>query len=588
MIHFLSPEDAQKIAAGEVIERPANIIKELVENSIDAHATEIKIAVKHAGKTHISIIDNGLGMSLSDARLCIKRHTTSKLRTFDDLNSISSFGFRGEALASICSVARVLLTTREKDALEGANLAIEQGNIISEKIVSAQKGTTFCVDDLFYTVPVRKKFLKSTATEWNQILALFKSFCFSYPTVHFTLIHDDSQIFNCPPVTSLKARCEQLFEKKISETIMELHEYKEKNIIISGCITNQQYSRYDRSGFYFFVNNRLIKDYKLARAVLHGYENTLSSQQYPVAIISITIDPQEVDVNIHPKKEEVLFLHPHKVEQAITQAVKQTLTKQAANTLQATHITTNVPSFHYSKPFERKTPDPFFEQPFTSQPTNFYLPEPFIPSELTKQESIVEDKKEPSIYNIIGQYADTYILIEHPEGLLFIDQHAAHERILYEQFKNYFDKTETVTLLFPPIVTLTKDDVALLCNYTDLLESQGIMIEIFGEEQLRVTAVPVYAKQIHFSELLQDVVCWIAETQTEPQDVIFKKITEKLHAQLACKAAVKAGDLLTIEKMQELVRNLEKVENRHSCPHGRPTQWLLNTHEIEKKFKRIT
>ena len=352
----------------------------------------------------------------------------------------------------------------------------------------------------------------------------------------------------------------------------------------------------------------------------------LPANKYPLAVIHLEIDPLTVDVNIHPKKEEVLFLHPHIVEQAITKAVTTTLEQYMSQRLTPVHK----PHPQYvSEPFFTKSNpgfDPFFERASASQPYAFSA-EPFqertsysteLPTQIHSQPTLTIPEEpfvdenlhaiEEKSYRIIGQLHTTYILLEHKDGMLVIDQHAAHERILYERFGKNFGKTETIQLLFPLIITLSPSDLMLLMPYNSLLQEQGIQCEQFGEEQLRITAVPVYAKQIPLQELIQELVGWIKENDSSAfaqgfhhslkatEDTasvtgilspdFFKTLTEKMRAQLACKAAVKAGDVLTTEAMEQLLRDLEKTERRFSCPHGRPTQWLVGTYEIEKKFKR--
>ena len=613
-IRFLSPEDAQKVAAGEVVERPANIVKELIENSIDAHATHIELSVTNGGKTHIRITDNGIGMSEEDARLCFERHATSKLFAFDDLPTVSTFGFRGEALASVCGVAKVTLTTKQHGEVEGLQLTIQEGKILSCKTVAAPVGTTFIVDDLFYNIPARKKFLKTTATEWNQIVALFKAFCLTYPSLHFVLLHDNSKVYNCPPVTTVQDRVCQLFDPSVFTSTLELSSTEDKGISVTGVTTNPHYSRYDRGGLYFFVNKRLVKNFQLARAVLKGFCNVLPTNKYPLAVIHLEIDPLTVDVNIHPKKEDVLFLHPHIIEQAITKAITTTLEQYMSQRLtprRADPTYAAEPFFNKNNPplnlfYERNISpqsynfpaEPFSRNAYSVEPsTEFHSePAPTIPEEPSQDENL--HAVEETSYRIIGQLHKTYLLLEHKDGMLVIDQHAAHERILYERFGKNFGKTETIQLLFPLILTLSPSDITLLMPYNSLLQEQGIQCEQFGEEQLRITAVPVYAKQIPLQELVQELVGWIKENDSSAfaqgfsvtgnlSPDFFKLLTEKMRAQLACKAAVKAGDILTMDAMEQLLRNLGTTERRFSCPHGRPTQWLVSAHEIEKKFKRV-
>ena len=594
-IRFLSPEDAQKVAAGEVVERPANIIKELIENSIDAQASKIEISLKQGGKISLTITDNGTGMTEDDARLCFKPHATSKLLSFDDLPDITTFGFRGEALASVCAVAKVTLTTKMQDSLEGLRLTIQEGKIISEKPVAAPQGTTFVVEDLFYNIPVRKKFLKTTATEFHQVTTLFKAFCLTYPTIHFILHHENTLVYNCPPTQSLKNRVAQLFDQAAFSCAQNLVSFEEKGIIVTGLITTPHYSKYDRSGLFFFVNNRFVKNYQLARAVMKGFGNVLPAQKYPMAVIHITLDPHTVDVNIHPKKEEVLFLHPHLVEQAITKAVSHTLEQHISQNLQKTapviHESflprSTIPSIFLNSTITEaqrsiSTPTSFFQEKNTSLNLESSFPEkiPFIEENLTATPE--------SSYRIIGQFDTTYLLLEHNDGLLLIDQHAAHERILYERFGNNFGKTETIQLLFPLIITISRSSLELLAPYHSLLQEHGILVEQFGSEQLRITAIPAYAKNVPVAELIQDLIGWLKENAAEPTPDFFKILTEKMRAQIACKAAVKAGDTLSFEAIEQLLKDLEKTQNCFSCPHGRPTQWLISSSEIERKFKRIS
>lgn len=582
IIHKLSAHEAQKIAAGEVVERPANIVKELVENSLDAGATRINIILEQGGKKSILITDNGVGMLPEDARICFERHTTSKLSLFDELEAISTFGFRGEALASMCGVAQVTITTKQKNASEGTKLTIEQGQIIKEEIVGSQTGTTFSVDNLFDALPARKKFLKTTTTEWNHNAALFKAFCFSNLHVHFTLSHDGSIVYNCPPVKTIQERIEQLFDTQVSNHVTSLSPSSKKDITLNGAITGPHYARYDRGGFFFFVNGRWVKNYKLATAVTKGYLNVLQPGRFPIAIISITVDPKTVDINIHPKKEEVQFLHPRIIESTITESVKNSLESSLSTHLKRT-VTLASESQPVFKPvFESATPSTFTELsslPFptaTSQPVQKTVP----------FQDIIQHEESSYPYRLIGQFKKTYLLLEHPDGLFIIDQHAAHERVLYEQFCARFKNQETIQLLFPAVITLSHDDFVTIQPHLQLFTDHGIALEEFGENQLTVKSTPVYAKHIDMTELIQEILGTIRTTDATDKDAFFKKITERMRAQMACKAAVKAGDELSIEKIEQLLKDLQKTTNRFSCPHGRPTSWLLDTLNIEKKFKR--
>jgi DNA mismatch repair protein MutL len=603
-IKQLSHHEAQKIAAGEVVERPANIVKELIENSIDAHATRISLYIEDAGKQLIRVVDNGCGMDVADAQICFDRHATSKITHVDQLETIGTFGFRGEALASIAAVSQISLITKEESTHEGTKIVIHANSIQENSSIACITGTDISVHNLFFNVPARKKFLKTTQTEWRVIQLLFNAFCFDYPHIHFTLFSDGKQILNCP-ATTLKNRSVQLWEPATNHHIIELHTIQSNAVTIEGFISDHQHYRYDRTGIYLFVNKRWVKNQHLASALIKGYANVVPEGRYPLAIISITAPSHEIDINIHPRKEEVKFLHPRQVEQALQQAVKTTLENNISRHIKSKEVVVEYKPFNYDASFftpreqiifEHKTPT--FVAPLHNSVATFAKNNgdasavPFMQSE-TQQTIVVEkfddsQQKQVYAYHLIGQYKKTYLLIEKEEGLFLVDQHAAHERILYELFSMRFDEVATIQLLFPQIITLPASDLTLITPYLTILQSNGIIIEQCATNQLIVQSLPVHLKEQSMEEIVKLVISWITEYQALDEDALQKTINEKLHAQMACKAAVKAGDVLSIEKMHQLLADLEKTANRFSCPHGRPTGWLLSVNEIEKKFKRRT
>jgi DNA mismatch repair protein MutL len=655
-IKQLSSHEAQKIAAGEVVERPANIVKELVENSIDAGATRISIYIEDAGKQLIRVVDNGCGMDKSDAQICFDRHATSKITHVDELESITTFGFRGEALASIASVSHITLITKEEDSLEGVHITIDANTITNIAPVACTTGTDISVKNLFYNVPARKKFLKTTATEWRAIQLLFNAFCFDYPHIHFALYTENKQVNNCPSTQSLDNRAAQLWDAQLHKHLLTLHS-SDSSCTINGVISDHQHYRYDRSSIYFFVNKRWIKNQQLASALIKGYANVIPEGRCPVAIINLTIPTAEVDINIHPRKEEVKFLHPRRIEQALQQAVKKALELNVSQ-----HINKNI-TFRssFAKASEDRacfTPQPKNFTPFNfnsffAQQENQQIPlSSFdtLPSDFTKASSdrsaalktngeetnkiieednpfpiqnntsdqitspsfppfvlsaalgsVSKDQQQPlalqndtsektpqhaNHYRLIGQYNKTYLLIEKEDGLFLIDQHAAHERILYELFANRFNEVATTHLMFPQLITLSQHDITLITPHLEILTTNGILIEQCASDQLIVQALPAHLKEQSLSDLIKEMISWIIEYKTVDLEDLKKTIHKKLQAQMACKAAVKAGDELTQEKMHQLLIDLEKTANRFSCPHGRPTGWLLSLNEIEKKFKR--
>ena len=652
-IKQLPPHEAQKIAAGEVVERPANIIKELVENAIDAGATRIAIYVEDGGKQLIRIVDNGCGMDAADAQLCFDRHATSKISHVDELETINTFGFRGEALASIASVSKITLITKEEQTVEGSKVIVDAHKIIEVSSIACTTGTDISIRDLFFNVPARKKFLKTTQTEWRAIQLLFNAFCFDYPHIHFLLFSEAKQVFNCPIVTDLKNRALQIWESQSNNHLLEV-QVTEKEFSISGIISNHQYYRYDRNGIYFFVNKRWIKNQHISNAFIKGYANVIPTGRYPVAAVHITVPAHEVDINIHPRKEEVKFLHPRRIEQALQQAVKIALEKNLSQQLKKEVIFKPAPTSHINnfKPFDfdmfLKNSVPFDTFPtgtlrasgmenlntieINSSPfmvslsnhtneiknldeieanssplalsvpvrnvskgtenTNFNIPNPFEINE-NQESSFSLDvfagkniSKGAESYRLIGQYNTTYILVEKEDGLFLVDQHAAHERILYELFSQRFEEVSTVQLLFSHIITLSAYDIGIITPHLDIFSNNGIIIEQCASDQLRVESLPVHLKDQSLDDIIKTTIASITENNLLNQQELKKTINHKLQAQMACKAAVKAGDILTQEKMEQLLTDLEKTAIRFSCPHGRPTGWLLSLHEIEKKFKR--
>ena len=654
-IKQLSAHEAQKIAAGEVVERPANIVKELVENSIDAGATRINIYVEDGGKALIRIIDNGCGMDTADAQICFDRHATSKITRVDELETIDTFGFRGEALASIASVSHITLLTKEEQSLEGTQV-ITQANTITEiNSVACATGTDISIANLFFNVPARKKFLKSTQTEWRAIQLLFNAFCFDYPHIHFSLFSEGKQVHNCPVVNDVKNRGLQLFEPTVYKHLLEIATTTQNGITLTGVVSDHQQYRYDRSGIYFFVNKRWVKNQHLSSALIKGYANVIPHGRYPIAAINITVPAHEVDINIHPRKEEVKFLHPRRVEQALQQAVKAALENNLSRHLGKSVSFKEAPTYSQQvRDFSPFNFDTFFKSPIQEPFSPFAhfdtlsangteelsrvlikeatenqiqnslnnIPNPFVLSlskDTNTQEYISSDlpfaqfdnistngmdnsgdlhnqqnpftddsisEKATESYRLIGQYNTTYLLVEKEDGLFLVDQHAAHERILYELFSQRFTDVATIQLMFPHIITLSIQDINTITPHLSIFAENGIIIEQCASDQLIVQSLPVHLKDQSLTDIVKEVISWITECASLDESSFKKTINHKLQAQMACKAAVKAGDILTQEKMEQLLRDLMITANRFSCPHGRPTGWLLSLTEIEKKFRR--
>lgn len=625
-IRQLSALEAQKIAAGEVVERPANVVKELIENALDAGASAITLYLENAGKSLIRCSDNGSGMSPEDARACILHHATSKIGSVDDLESLTTFGFRGEALSSIASVSHMKITTKETSELSGFCLELSQGTITNESITAANSGTDILIKDLFFNVPARKKFLKTKETEWRTIVNLFQALCLSYPEISYKLYHEDRLIYNYPAVQSITERLAQLFEQSFVKDILENHAVHETTDISCNVVfCPPTYTRFDRGQIFVFVNKRWVKNYKLTQAFIKGYAGMLPVSKYPAGCVFLTLDPSAVDVNIHPRKEEVHFTHPRIIEELITRTVQEKLETYHAEQLGAKPAPYVSPQtapkqsyelFSFHEPFkpahplkqEIKNPSeelaflekiaPHFTQEKIQQPvspqeqdfikqsvsTHTAQETPFsTPVQMPIQERVVA----PALnFRLIGQLMRTYILIETDKGLVLVDQHAAHERILYEKFRAHFTNPGRIRLVVPQLIVLTKEDALLLEPHLPLLSSFGIDAQLISDHELSIQETSLYTKNSSLEDCIRQLISSLYEHATLQEDELRKLIQERFHASMSCKAAVKAGDILSQESMQKLINDLSVTEERLTCPHGRPTLWELTKSEIEKKFKR--
>ena len=616
-IKVLPLQEAQKIAAGEVVERPASLVKELLENSIDAGATHITLHIDAGGANRIRIIDNGCGMSLSDAKMCIVTYATSKIKTLSDLDQIGTFGFRGEALASISAVSKLSITTKEHSdsPRAGVKLTIENSAIQKEESVSCNVGCDIDVQDLFYNTPARKKFLSRDETEYNHIAQLVYAFCLSNLRVHFTLIKDGQQVLNAPPAASAVDRASQLYRDMAPHCTPLVQQQVPKSypVKLSGFITAHQYARFNRNRIFFFVNGRLVKNPALARALLKGYLNVLPPKKLPAACIYIDVYQSTIDVNVHPRKEEILFSKPRVVESAITAAVTNTLEKLFARNVQAssTHsphqpspnpLTLSAPLGHVSKE-ERAVLEPSPTPNPIQSPLHTITDVPQPPfalsesrSDLYRTGTVENGQQQPTQTNttpttdlhhatIIGQYKKTYVLIDHPDGLLMVDQHAAHERIMYEKFRAGFLQREGTRLLFPETLEATPHELELLEEHAAFFASQGVEFDVLGASKLAIKSAP---PKVHASlrEFMREAIDFMVEHESLDHEQFAGQLREHVHAQMACKAAIKAGDVLSHEAMQQLLRDLAKTDNRFICAHGRPTMWTISLQTIEKNFKR--
>lgn len=597
-IHLLPQAEIQKIAAGEVVERPASIVKELIENALDAGATEITLFFEAGGKELIRIIDNGCGMSQEDAQLCIQNHATSKLTKVEDLATLTTFGFRGEALASIAAISNFSLKTCDQENAIGTYISFENESMVVRND-SCNKGTDITVRSIFYNVPARQKFLKKDETEWRAIHQLIIAFALENLACTFTIHHNGRQTLLCPACSTLTERMAQLFDASIVPHLLSctqtLDQKSSSQLTFSAIFTRPSRTRYDKNNIFCFVNRRWVKNHKLVSAFIKGFQSILPPQQYPIGALFLTVPTEEVDINVHPRKEEVQFLHPICIERFIEETIAATLDSAVQKDLG--HIQKNTVEYPSFKPA-------FQNAPFKQQTPSFlYSPQAEIHknhshsfSSCCIKQAEPEEKQQPVIaqetaslsMRLIGQLLNTYLLVENNEGLLLIDQHAAHERILYELFTSRFEVLAPIELLFPQLIPLSPEECNAILPHLAFFHEQGIEIELFGENRITIRAVPAPLKNSNLTEIIRTAAHWILEGIALEETNIAEKLYEKLRAMMACKAAVKAGDVLSQEEMLELIEKLGTIEHRTTCPHGRPTTWRFTQYEIERFFQRCS
>ncbi|MGB8467454.1 MAG: DNA mismatch repair endonuclease MutL [Candidatus Babeliales bacterium] len=616
-IYQLPPHEAQKIAAGEVIERPVNALKELIENSIDADARTITIYLEHGGHALIRVIDDGSGMDEADAHHCFAHHATSKITRVEDVAQLATFGFRGEALTSIDAVSKLTLITKTDQTSTAIQIMRNAGELVACNTVASQTGTDLAIHDLFFNVPARKKFLKTVDTEMRACMQLFYAYCFAYPSIHFTLHSNNKELYNCPRTDSMLTRAQQLWPDQDNEALL-VCTAQDKEITLDGFISPPHMHKYDRSHFFFFVNHRWVKNPQLIKAVLKGYAGILPPERYPFGALNITIDPELVDINIHPRKQEVQFLHPRRIETCISSTVKQQLENYTKRHVQNPHSMpmTNFPStapHPYTPPLHTPWPmsawsasanagahpeDAVNQISATHQtvhmssdmitPQSLAMsarPEPSSQNRITHEQQEVATAEQET--HIIGQLFTTYIMAQHADCLVLIDQHAAHERIIYERIRARFGSIASVPLLFAQPVHMEQHILDALEPYAELCASFGLIIERMSIDLLHIIATPVHTQTVDYAALVHDIAAYIVAHHTLEPALLHQKIHEHTHAQMACKAAVKAGDLLSMTQMQQIMTDLFATEHCATCPHGRPTIWRISQYEIEKKFKRV-
>mgnify|MGYP001177672802 FL=1 len=571
-IHLLSTDLRNKIAAGEVVERPASVVKELVENSLDANATEITIVIEKGGHQLIQVSDNGGGISPDDMNLAVERYTTNKIETIDDLFNINSLGFRGEALASIASVSEMEMTSciNSDGGFAVSILDGEAGEIMPAEPV---QGTRIDVRNLFYNTPARKKFLKSQRVEFRQIVAMARRYGLAYPEVAFKLYHDDKEILNIQS-ESLKERINNLLDPTYRDHLLEVNTVK-GDFTISGYVGSLNLVRSRPGEQYIYLNRRFIKHRLLNNAVYSAYQSLLKRGEYPFYVLNLVQPADQVDVNVHPMKIEVRFKDEWRLYHVLKSAVADALRSILDTIPDFSKMETQFPEFGNSlqqATLSLSAVDTPIQQGLQRAKT--YM------DRLSEKKSEGEEVSTGNIWQI----HDKYIVSQINSGLVIIDQHVAHERVLFEDALNAFEKAPlgAQTLLFPETLEFSADEFSVLLDILPNLNKLGFRMQEFGKNTVMVEAIPSEMVWGNEKTIIRDIMDSYLENKKK-----YSSWQEGLAASYSCHAAVKAGDPLTIQEMQALVNRLFATNHPYYCPHGRPIIVQLSIEELDKRFERI-
>ena len=592
-IYQMDTQLSNMIAAGEVVERPGGIVKELIENAIDAHATRIEIHCLEGGISRIEIIDNGDGMDREDAQKAFSRHATSKIRTTDDLWAISTLGFRGEALPSIASVSKTTLLTC--DGHESTQVKVEYGEMMDVTDCPSSKGTTIVVEGLFQRTPARLKHLKSSHYEAAVIQDNVQKFALSHPEIAFHLVIDCKEVLKTSGMGSLKEVMVQVYGRDCLKNTFEV-KGEDFDYRITGLASLPHLTRANKNYIHLFINGRMVKSYRLPKAVLEGYRSYLFNERYPIVVLNITMDERLVDVNVHPSKWEIRLSKQQQLEYLIQDVVRNCLKAQFASP-QVTAVKKPENSYqHVQKSESEKT---LVHSPMSSEvfqttekiyaQSAFVLDEhPEMQKEILSVEELAHpfstEKKAFPVMNPLAQMHGKYILAESEEGLYIIDQHAAQERVNYEKFRKQFDEQEEtmIDMLVPVMVQASANVMHRLDELNELLKIFPLQMESFGQTTLLARSIPLWMQKVDETAFLQDLIdLFDSEKSLNPTDLNKDRI-----ATMACHHSIRFNRVLSYEEMQEVVNSLKKCDQPYHCPHGRPTFILISQNQLIKDFKR--
>jgi len=575
-IQILSEEMASRIAAGEVVERPASVVKELMENSLDARATEISVSVERSGSSLIRVTDNGEGMMPEDLALAVERHSTSKLKNEDDLFCIATLGFRGEALPSIASVSKTTIISRPPEAAFGHQLLIEGGKKVEAKAAACAAGTTVEIREIFYNVPARRKFLKAPATELSHICDVFNRMALVNPGVHFTLFHDGRTVADYVSVSDGSDRLHQVLGRDTAKDLIPFSA-TQGDLALRGFLSVAPTSFPNARYLITFVNRRYVRDKILTHAVLHGYENLLMKGQYPGVVFFLGIPFSEVDVNVHPAKYEVRFRRQSEVHEAVANAIRQALKQEAKGPSLRPAVSAPPrfggvmePQFHYAAP-SAETHGP-------SVPSNDI-------SSLTPRTETSGSGFFSSMV-ILDQILGCYLVCSSSRGLAIIDQHAAHERVAFEKLCQQMEAREVQkqSLLIPQTVELSGGEAMLLEKKIAVLNQLGFDVEPFGANTYAITAVPALLPEGDYRQVVRQMMAELAEV--DKSDKLRQHLEERL-ATIACHSVIRANRKLAMSEMRALLNQLDEIDFATQCPHGRPVLLEFSRDDLEKMFKRV-
>lgn len=614
-IAILNQETIDKIAAGEVVERPCSVVKELVENAIDAGSTAITVEIKEGGISFIRITDNGCGIERDQVAVAFYRHSTSKIRSAEDLLTVKSLGFRGEALSSISAVARVELITKTYDELTGTRYVIEGSKELSNEEIGAPDGTTFIVKDLFYNVPARRKFLKTAQTEGSYISDMVEKLALSHPDISFKFINNNQTKLHTSGNGNRKDIIYHIFGREISSSLLEV-KHECEYFKVEGFIGKPVITRGNRNYENYFINGRYVKSNILSRAIEEAYKSFLMQHQYPFTVLYFTFF-SELDVNVHPTKMELRFDNNNEIYVELCDTIyailshKEMIPEVPVDSTPAPKKIVHEYKEPIPEPFEKRRINEVraaesrnvYGQSVTSTVKNYSATEPaakapetstaYEPAQVvtgTQQtlgdyDKVFLTESSKKQFSIIGQLFKTYWLIEFEDKLYIIDQHAAHEKVLYEKtMARLANKDFTSQRISPPIVmTLDARECEMLEKYRPQIEQFGYEVEHFGGKEYMISAIPDNLFNIDMKDLFIEMLDDFSNaTGRQTPDIITEKV-----ASMSCKAAVKGNDKLTLPEINKLIDELLSLDNPYNCPHGRPTIISMSKYEIEKKFKRI-